>query len=123
MMHKKFQFIELTTALDDNIPDVLYTSPVVSETKKGGLNIFNQINSSVEFNEYYYDNIKKGSINDWWNFISLSNIEKNHKHYNGDYHTIRLIKSKEIISSPYLNRVSFKNNEQSELIYSQKERR
>jgi hypothetical protein len=122
MIHKKSQFIEFT-ALGDNIPDVLYTSPVVRETKKEGLKISNQRNSSVEFDEYYYDNIKKGAMNDWWNFVFLSDIEKNDMHYSCDYYTIRLIKSKETISSPHLNRVSFKSNEQSELIYSQKERR
>lgn len=120
MTHRKLQSIDFYRTFDDNIPDVLYSSPVVKEIKKEGLKIFNQRNSSVEFDEYYYDNIKKGCLNDWWNFYFLSLKETNISLE--DYFVKRLIKSKETICSPSLNKVIFKSNEQAELFYSQKER-
>ncbi len=119
--YNKLQFLDFGKLLEDNIPDVLYSSPIVKEiNKQKELRIFNQRNSSVEFDDCY-ENELLTYRNEWSQYEFLFSIEKNE--YNDSYYTRRIFKSKDTVYSPFWNRVHFKDNESTNLFYSQKERR
>ena len=115
----KLQSLDFRTAFEDNMPDVLYSSPIVRETKKDGIKITNKRNSSIEFDDWY-ENRLYNYLNEWEDYEFLLSIETNR--YNDSYYTRRIFKSKDTVYSPYWNRVHFKDNESTKLFYSQKER-